>query len=119
MLQKMHTGQRLYFKISARNNAGGVAHTTCEMSTYDMTLPTGRVKAGYSSSSDPNEMQASLILTDDSKITQTMVSVCIMIHFDEKTLGKKRHEVEHLIFWDSTEHSIYVCGNIVLGRSKA
>ena len=74
----MHTGQKLYFMITARNNAGGEAHTTCEMSTYDMTLPTGRVKAGYRSSSDPNEMQASLILTDDSPITQTMVNACII-----------------------------------------
>ena len=72
----METGQRLHFTITAKNNAGMAAYSQCELPTYDMTLPTGRVIPTFRTSSHPDILQSSVFMTEDSEITETKVDLC-------------------------------------------
>ena len=49
------------------------AHATCELDTYDMTSPSGRIGSEYKSTSNPNVLHGSLLVVDDSPIVDNQV----------------------------------------------
>nr|XP_006820561.1 PREDICTED: uncharacterized protein LOC102808465 [Saccoglossus kowalevskii] len=73
--QVLRGGVPLYFTISAMNSAGAVTKITCELPTYDVTLPGGRVVPDFLSTSHPNILRASAVALDDSVIVEEQVSV--------------------------------------------
>ncbi|XP_066300154.1 uncharacterized protein [Branchiostoma lanceolatum] len=68
-------GVPLYFTAEACNNAGLCSQATCSMSTYDNTLPGGRIDAAFLSSSNQYKLSAVAKLFDDSEISQMRESV--------------------------------------------
>ncbi|CAH1242180.1 Hypp6488 [Branchiostoma lanceolatum] len=68
-------GVPLYFTAEACNNAGLCSQATCSMSTYDNTLPGGRIDAAFLSSSNQYKLSAVAKLFDDSDISQMRESV--------------------------------------------
>lgn len=70
----MPTGQIIYFTVTAKNNGGGSRDTTCQLSTYDQTLPTGRVRPQFETTSNPTVLKVSIMVTDDTEIVTKKVS---------------------------------------------
>ncbi|KAI8482779.1 hypothetical protein Bbelb_394410 [Branchiostoma belcheri] len=65
---KMKGGVPLYFTVTGTNSGGGTAKITCELPTYDVTLPGGRVTPDFLSTSHPSILRASALAHDDSVI---------------------------------------------------
>ena len=61
--------------MKAENKAGTGASVTCSLPTYDVTLPTGRMMAEFTSSSNPTAVKATFVGHDDSEITSAFVGV--------------------------------------------
>ena len=72
-LQKLVSGVPLFFTVFATNSAGLRASTTCSLPTYDTTLPRGRVTPDFLTSSHPNVLKGSALITDDSPIVDRQV----------------------------------------------
>ena len=73
-LQKLNPpGKPLYFTIYAENKAGTRASVTCSLPTFDVTLPTGRMTAEFTTSSNPTIIKATFVGHDDSEITSAFV----------------------------------------------
>ena len=47
----------------------------CELPTYDVTLPSGRVEANHMKTSHPGELSAAMIIIDDSVIVEQLAAV--------------------------------------------
>jgi len=72
--------RRLYFRVKAQNSMGTSAVSLCELPTYDMTLPEGRITPDFRSTSHRELLQGSALALDDSVIrTQkvTDMSQCV------------------------------------------
>ena len=65
---RLVSGKRLYFTIVAVNQQGLTALTSCELSTYDTTLPSGWIRPSYLLSSHPSYIGATLAVYDDSPL---------------------------------------------------
>ncbi|KAI8516746.1 hypothetical protein Bbelb_053270, partial [Branchiostoma belcheri] len=70
VFKKMKGGVPLYFTVTGTNSGGGNAKVTCQLPTYDVTLPGGRVTPDFFSTSHPNILRASAVAHDDSAILQ-------------------------------------------------
>ncbi|CAH1268736.1 Hypp3968 [Branchiostoma lanceolatum] len=68
VFKKMKGGVPLYFTVTGTNSGGGDAKVTCELPTYDVTLPAGRVTPDFLTTSHPNILRASAVAHDDSVI---------------------------------------------------
>ncbi|CAH1239174.1 HEG1 [Branchiostoma lanceolatum] len=68
VFKKMKGGVPLYFTVTGTNSGGGDAKVTCELPTYDVTLPGGRVTPDFLTTSHPNILRASAVAHDDSVI---------------------------------------------------
>ena len=66
--QNLPGGNPLYFTVYAVNSAGGTSTATCSLSTFDVTLPTGRITPYFKSTSHPHILRASAVVYDDSVI---------------------------------------------------
>ena len=73
IFQNIVSGHKLWITVTAKNSQGSASTATCELPTYDMTLPAGRVTEGFSYSSHPNILQASVFALDDSQIVEERV----------------------------------------------
>ncbi|XP_078575698.1 uncharacterized protein LOC144861600 [Branchiostoma floridae x Branchiostoma japonicum] len=62
----MRGGVPLYFTVTATNSAQQTSLATCELPTYDVTLPGGRVTPDFISTSHPGILRASAVALDDS-----------------------------------------------------
>nr|XP_006817933.1 PREDICTED: uncharacterized protein LOC100377080 [Saccoglossus kowalevskii] len=91
--QVLRGGVPLYYTISAKNSAGAVAKATCELPTYDVTLPGGRVVPDFLSTSHPNILKASAVALDDSIIMQREEAV----GYGQDIFG------DQVIIWNSFE----------------
>ncbi|KAI8487517.1 hypothetical protein Bbelb_347510 [Branchiostoma belcheri] len=68
IFKKMKGGVPLYFTVTGTNSGGGTSKITCELPTYDVTLPGGRVTPDFLSTSHPSILRASALAHDDSAI---------------------------------------------------
>ena len=59
----------------AVNNQGLRSRVICRLSTYDVTPPTGRFEAEFDTTSNPEILKASVVVHDDSPITETYVGI--------------------------------------------
>ncbi|CAH1277633.1 Hypp9726 [Branchiostoma lanceolatum] len=75
IVRSMKGGVPLYFTVTAKNSGGGDAKVTCELPTYDVTLPGGRVTPDFLTTSHPNILRASAVAHDDSEIIQKLAAV--------------------------------------------
>ncbi|XP_053400990.1 uncharacterized protein LOC123541000 [Mercenaria mercenaria] len=69
------SGVPLYFTVYAENSAGARAGVTCMLTTYDTTEPTARITPAFLSTSNPNEIKASVLVHDDSEIIKAFTGV--------------------------------------------
>ena len=69
------TGLPLYFTMFAQNSQGSRSSVTCELPTYDITPPTGRFEAAFSTTSNPDILKASVVVQDDSPIVEAYVGI--------------------------------------------
>ncbi|XP_069118473.1 uncharacterized protein [Argopecten irradians] len=58
----------LYWTVKARNSEGLEVFTTCQLSTYDNSIPDGRVDASFAFSSHPSVISGSVTVFDDSPL---------------------------------------------------
>ncbi|XP_035668224.1 uncharacterized protein LOC118410558 isoform X2 [Branchiostoma floridae] len=75
IVREMKGGVPLYFTVTATNSGGGNAKVTCELPTYDVTLPGGRVTPDFLTTSHPNILRASAVAHDDSVILHKRAAV--------------------------------------------
>ncbi|XP_072033446.1 LOW QUALITY PROTEIN: uncharacterized protein [Amphiura filiformis] len=61
-------GLPLYFTVTASNSGGGTSSVTCDIPTYDVTLPAGRIDPAFYRSSHPYILEATAVVHDDSEI---------------------------------------------------
>ncbi|XP_066298079.1 uncharacterized protein [Branchiostoma lanceolatum] len=66
--QILRGGVPLYFTVTASNSAQQTSLATCELPTYDVTLPGGRVTPDFISTSHPNILRSSAVVLDDSAL---------------------------------------------------
>ncbi|WAR05127.1 hypothetical protein MAR_020496 [Mya arenaria] len=69
------SGVPLYFIMFAENSAGSRSYVSCELPTYDSTPPTGRLHAEFTYTSNPNIIQATVLIQDDSEISEAFIAV--------------------------------------------
>ncbi|KAI0212798.1 hypothetical protein LSAT2_002240, partial [Lamellibrachia satsuma] len=93
VVRRMVHSIRLYFRVKAKNSMGLSTMTSCELPTYDMTLPEGRITADFSSTSHPELLQGSALALDDSVIVTQKISA---------GYGKGSHGT-HIVDWQSVE----------------
>ena len=70
----------LYFRVQATNTMGLSSTTSCQIPTYDMTLPVGRITSDFSSTSHPGIIQVSALAFDDSAIVEQMVRIMLKLY---------------------------------------
>ena len=58
----------------AKNSMGSTSTISCELPTYDMTLPEGRITASVGSTSYPEALRGSTLALDDSVLIVQMVA---------------------------------------------
>ncbi|XP_019624877.1 PREDICTED: uncharacterized protein LOC109470382 isoform X2 [Branchiostoma belcheri] len=73
--QILRGGVPLYFTVTATNSAQQTALATCELPTYDVTLPGGRVTPDFISTSHPGILRASAVALDDSALVNQKEAV--------------------------------------------
>ncbi|CAH1794764.1 unnamed protein product [Owenia fusiformis] len=73
--RRLTSGIPLYYLIIAKNSQGGSSSIECELPTYDMTLPTGRVIPDFRSTSYPHALRASAKAIDDSPLDRQALAV--------------------------------------------
>ncbi|XP_052806226.1 uncharacterized protein LOC128235445 [Mya arenaria] len=86
------SGVPLYFIMFAENSAGSRSFINCQLSTYDSTPPTGRLNVEFTSTSNPNIIRATILVHDDSVISETFVA----IGFGQGQYGDQLLSWEHL-----------------------
>ncbi|XP_052806221.1 uncharacterized protein LOC128235438 [Mya arenaria] len=92
------SGVPLYFIMFAENSAGSRSLLNCELSTYDSTPPTGRVNVEFTSTSNPNIIRATILVHDDSDISETLVAIGLGTeHYGDQLL-----RWEHLMLKDNS-----------------
>lgn len=69
------SGVPLYFSVYVTNQAGETATAICSLSTYDVTLPGGRMGVAFRSTSNPRVLKATVTVYEDSPITESRVAV--------------------------------------------
>ncbi|KAI0241220.1 hypothetical protein LSAT2_032838 [Lamellibrachia satsuma] len=74
LFQTMVQSRPLYFRVKAQNSMGLSSTTSCQLPTYDMTLPEGRITPDFSSTSHPGLLQGSALVLDDSVVVREMIS---------------------------------------------
>ncbi|XP_070573688.1 uncharacterized protein [Ptychodera flava] len=95
-------GVPLYFTVTAVNSAKASTKTVCQISTYDSTLPAGRVTPDFLSTSHPNILRASSLALDDSPILHRQEAIGFgesifgdqVFPWTDFDLDKNAHEVE-------------------------
>ncbi|XP_021370398.1 uncharacterized protein LOC110461300 [Mizuhopecten yessoensis] len=60
----------LYWNVKARNSQGLEIYTTCQLSTYDNTIPDGRVDSSFAFSSHPSVLSGTITVFDDSQLKE-------------------------------------------------
>ena len=63
-----YTGVPLHWTVTAKNTQGLERTIQCQIDTYDITLPHGRMEPNYIKTSHPNKLSSSLIVIDDSPL---------------------------------------------------
>ncbi|XP_078573994.1 uncharacterized protein LOC144860567 isoform X3 [Branchiostoma floridae x Branchiostoma japonicum] len=66
--QVLRGGVPLYFTVTATNSAQQTSLATCELPTYDVTLPGGRVTPDFISTSHPSILRSSAVALDDAAL---------------------------------------------------
>lgn len=69
----MVQGVPLYFTVTAANEQGLTSKATCEIPTYDQSLPSGRVTPEFYFTSHPHIARATIMAVDDSPIAKKQV----------------------------------------------
>ncbi|XP_062596534.1 uncharacterized protein LOC134257978, partial [Saccostrea cucullata] len=69
------SGVPLYFTVHVANEAGVSVPATCQLETFDMTIPGGRMSEAFRSTSNPRVMKGLVTVYEDSPITQVLVAV--------------------------------------------
>ena len=59
----------------AQNSQGSRSSVTCELNTYDVTLPSGRLQAEFDTTSNPDILKAFVVVHDDSPIIEAYVGI--------------------------------------------
>lgn len=67
--QMLPGGIPLYWTVKAANEQGDEVKIQCQLTTYDSTLPDGRIEPAYPLTSNPAKMAGTLITLDDSELT--------------------------------------------------
>ncbi|KAL5014713.1 hypothetical protein ScPMuIL_008983 [Solemya velum] len=70
-----HTGVPLYMTVTCTNDAGDSATISCRLPSYDVTVPSGRFSAAFTSTSNPHVLLASVVVFEDSILTEARVGV--------------------------------------------
>ncbi|XP_078658229.1 uncharacterized protein LOC144903712 [Branchiostoma floridae x Branchiostoma belcheri] len=73
--QVLRGGVPLYFTVTATNSAQQTSLVTCELPTYDVTLPGGRVTPDFLSTSHPGILRASAVALDDAALVNQKEAV--------------------------------------------
>ncbi|XP_078658231.1 uncharacterized protein LOC144903714 [Branchiostoma floridae x Branchiostoma belcheri] len=73
--QVMRGGVPLYFTVTATNSAQLTSLVTCELPTYDLTPPGGRVTPDFLSTSHPGILRASAVALDDAALVNQKEAV--------------------------------------------
>ncbi len=92
----MKGGTPLFFTITASNNGGGKSTVTCDLPTYDVTLPAGRIEPAFRRSSHPYILEATAVIHDDSEILSQLEA----IGFGPGIWG------DQIVPWTNTEKTI-------------
>ncbi|XP_078575735.1 uncharacterized protein LOC144861639 [Branchiostoma floridae x Branchiostoma japonicum] len=66
--QVLRGGVPLYFTVTGTNSAKLTSLVTCELPTYDVTLPAGRVTPDFTSTSHPRILRSSAVALDDTAL---------------------------------------------------
>lgn len=96
------TGLPLNFTVTVANDAGGQVKAVCWIPTYDVTIPVGRFTEDYISTSNPVVMRASVVVSDDSVIDLSEVSIGYgrevygdqILPWEEVNLSERFHDVD-------------------------
>nr|XP_006820036.1 PREDICTED: uncharacterized protein LOC102804939 [Saccoglossus kowalevskii] len=65
----MVDGMPLYYTATLSNQGDLSITATCDLQTYDLTIPSGRVTPDFLSSSHPSILRASSVINEDSELT--------------------------------------------------
>ncbi|XP_064646203.1 uncharacterized protein LOC135499389 [Lineus longissimus] len=68
-------GLPVFFKITGSNSAGSSVYVTCDLPTYDVTLPIGRMNTDFISTSNPRVLRGSLVAMEDSPLVDQNVGI--------------------------------------------
>ena len=85
--QPLKTGVPLFFTVHGVNSGGGSSSVTCRLPVFDITVPTGRLTADFSLTSNPNVIKANALVHDESDIAEAFVAV----GFGEESYGDQLH----------------------------
>ncbi|KAL5013969.1 hypothetical protein ScPMuIL_008239 [Solemya velum] len=70
-----HTGVPLYLTVTGTDDAGVSTTISCTLPSYDVTVPSGRFTTAFTSTSNPQVLLASVVVFEDSILTESLVSV--------------------------------------------
>ncbi|KAI8486030.1 hypothetical protein Bbelb_361300, partial [Branchiostoma belcheri] len=101
VFKKMKGGVPLYFTVTGTNSGGGNAKVTCQLPTYDVTLPGGRVTPDFLSTSHPSILRASALAHDDSVILQKREGV----GYGRKVYG------DQVVHWHDVSTTVNTAGS--------
>ncbi|XP_078695733.1 uncharacterized protein LOC144924478 [Branchiostoma floridae x Branchiostoma belcheri] len=101
VFKKMKGGVPLYFTVTGTNSGGGNAKVTCQLPTYDVTLPGGRVTPDFLSTSHPSILRASALAHDDSAILQKREGV----GYGRKVYG------DQVVHWHDVSTTVNTAGS--------
>ncbi|PVD18248.1 hypothetical protein C0Q70_21774, partial [Pomacea canaliculata] len=65
------SGDSVYIKVRGINNNGASSEVTCILDNYDVTLPTGRLEADFTTTSNRHMLHGSLVVYEDSPIIKS------------------------------------------------
>lgn len=89
----------MHFTVIAENSAGERSKASCDLPTYDVTLPDGRFQEEFITSSNPDALKAAVKINEDSELNHRMVGVGYgkdiygdqIIRWSDVVLQKYRH----------------------------
>nr|XP_006817093.1 PREDICTED: uncharacterized protein LOC100376421 [Saccoglossus kowalevskii] len=90
--QILPSGIPLHFTVKATNSAKSTSMATCVLPTYDTTLPSGRILSTFKSTSRPDILKGSVVITDDSPISVQMAK---QLNYYERNGVSRSMEFEH------------------------
>jgi len=96
------TGLPLHFTVTVANDAGASVKAVCQIPTYDITIPVGRFSLDFSTTSNAAVLLSSIVVSDDSKIDISEVSVGFgkdlygdqVVPWTDVDLSKQNHNVD-------------------------